>query len=176
MTEKFNLWEYSDLKHPGTIEATKSQYHGFATDSMQHMGNVELDMKEIRWGSGGLPIFPLKIFGELEKLCHGKSESSRGAIHLVTVNDFPFGYVIGEQDELSFDDGSLVLNGRQRIPFYSKERRILESMGVFKSGDELTVGYKGVRGEIEGHNSTLKPKVASKYCFSNVCIRDYFSF
>ena len=63
MIERFNLWEYSGLDHPGTIEATKSVHHGFG-DAVKHIGKVELDIKEIKWCSNGLPLFPLKIFGD----------------------------------------------------------------------------------------------------------------
>ena len=124
------------------------------------------------WGIANLSI---KIFWKIKKIRRDKSEKSKGAIHLVKINDFLFGYIIGEEDTLSFEEGNLILNERQRVPLYVNERRILDSLGIFRSGDELIIGYGGVGGEIEGHNSTLKPKNASKYCFSNVCMRDYIS-
>ena len=91
------------------------------------------------------------------------------------INDLPFGYLVREGDGLQYEAGDLVLNGRRRIPLIASERRILHSMGLFKPDDELVVIYGGVRGEVKGHYSTLKPKDATKYCFSNVCIRDYVS-
>jgi len=176
MLEKFNLWEYSDLNHPGTIEATKSLHHGFGSETVDGIGYVELDIKDIRLSSGGLPILLLKLFGELERKCISNSEKSKAKIHMVSINKLPFGYLVGEKDELELQNGIIILNGKQKEPLDANERKVLDSLYILRLDNQLKLGYDGVRGEVEAHNSTLCPKDINEYCFSNVCIRDYFSF
>ena len=175
MLEEFFLWEYEDLSRPGTIEATKSKYHGFV-DTMNLIGTAEIDIKEIRLGSGGLPILPLKLIGELEEKALLKSGKSKAKIHMVRINDFPFGFLVEESEEFLIGPENIYINGRERIPLNHHERGILESMGIASQENVLSLGYGEARGKIEAHNSTISPKDKERYCFSNICFRDYFSF
>lgn len=176
MIERFNLWEYNDSAKGGVIEATKSDYHGFADGTLTNIGYVKLDVSEVKFSGNGLPIFPLKPMGSLEKSVKNRGGRSKAKVYIVDVNGFNFGFMTAENESLEGSEHGLILNGRGRIPFLADERRLLDKFGVIGIDDEVNIGYSGLRGEIDCHNSTIRSKNPKEYCFADITLRDYFSF